>query len=210
MYYTRPQAIDERTPSIVLALHLWGIDRPMRDAAQRFADAGFAVVVPDLYAGMTTPPGDGAQDHTAFVPFAQKLTFETVDAHMRAAAAFLKERIPRTRIAIAGFCMGGTMALRRAYGHSDLFSAAAVWYGNVTSVDPSQIDVPIVASFGADDHGIPVEKVHAFEQGLRVEHDVVVYPQAGHAFCDADRPTYRAQASDDSWRRTLAFLRKVL
>lgn len=210
MYFSAPDHIDANTPSIVLAMHLWGIDQPMRDAAQRFAEAGFAVAIPDLYAGMDAPSGENAQDHTLFVPFAQKLAFETVDKPIRDAAAFLRAKMPKTRTAIAGFCMGGTMALRRASGYAEVFSAAAVWYGNVASVDATQIDLPIVASFGEDDHGIPVEKVREFEQGLSVEHDVTIYPGAGHAFCDGARPTYRAQAAEDSWRRSIAFLRKVL
>lgn len=210
MYYAAPTNFHEHAPSVVLAMHLWGIDQPMRDAAQRFADAGFAVAIPDLYSGMDAPSGENAQDHTLFLPFAQTLTFEIVDGHLRAAAAFLKERIPHTRTAIAGFCMGGTMALRRSYGYADLFSAAAVWYGNVATLDGAQVDIPIVGSFGDADHGIPVEKVREFESELREEHDIVIYSGAGHAFCDGARPTYRVEAAEDSWQRSIAFLRKHL
>lgn len=210
MYYAAPRNVDAKTPSIVLAMHLWGIDRPMRDAAQRFADAGFAVAVPDLYAGMTAPDGENANDHTLFVPFARQLTFESVDPAIRAAAALLKSRMPETRTAIAGFCMGGTIALRRTHGYSDIFAAAAVWYGNVATVDAAQIEIPVVCSFGQADSGIPVEKVREFERGLRVPHDVRVYPGAGHAFCDGTRPSYNAQAAEDSWERAIRFLRGSL
>lgn len=210
LYYAAPEHMQRAAPSVVLAMHLWGIDAPMRDAAHRLAAAGFAVAIPDLYAGLGAPDGENANDHTAFVPFAQRLAPETVDKDLRKAAAFLKEQVGETRTAIAGFCMGGTMALRRSYGHAGVFSAAAVWYGNVAAVDAAQIDIPIVASFGADDHGIPVERVNEFRDHLSVEHDVEIYPQAGHAFCDAARSTYVAAASEDSWKRTIAFLRKHL
>lgn len=210
VYYAAPEYLQWETPSVVLAMHLWGIDAPMRDAAQRFAAAGFAVAIPDLYSGLDAPDGENANDHTVFVPFAQRLIPEAVDEALRAAAAFLKERAGGTRTAIAGFCMGGTMALRRAYGYADVFRAAAVWYGNVAAVDAAQIDVPVVASFGADDHGIPVERVNEFRDHLQVDHDIAIYPQAGHAFCDAARPTYVAAASEESWKRTIAFLRKHL
>lgn len=211
MTYTAfPEGAGPATPSVVLAMHIWGVDENMRACARRFADAGFATVVPDIYEGMGAPSGDGETDHTRFVPFAQQLTFEVVDPPVRAAAAMLRERFPQTRTAIAGFCMGGLMALRRAHDYSDLFSAAAVWYGGLNSVEVSRVDIPIVASFGADDKGIPVESVQQFESALRVPHDIMVYPGAGHAFCDETRASYVPDACEHSWARSLAFLREHL
>lgn len=211
MTYTAfPKNAGPATPSVVLAMHIWGVDENMRACARRFADAGFATVVPDIYEGMGAPNGDGETDHKRFLPFAQKLTFEVVDPAIRAGAQLLRERFPQTRTAIAGFCMGGVMALRRSYGYSDIFSAAAVWYGGLNAVDGSNVDIPIVASFGADDTGIPLEAVQTFEQALHVPHDVKVYPGAGHAFCDETRSSYEPRACEDSWTRALAFLRKHL
>lgn len=205
-YYAAPEGAGAATPSVVLVMHVWGVDESMREAARRFAGAGIAAIVPDLYARFDAPDGDGATDHAPFVAFARQLTFEGVDPDLRAAAAWLKARLPHTKTAIAGFCMGGTMALRRAYGYRDVFAAAAVWYGNVADTDPALVDIPLVGSFGADDAGIPLEKVEAFRAGLRVPNDVVVYPNAGHAFCDAQRPRYAPDAAADSWERTIAFL----
>lgn len=205
-----PENAGSATPSIVLAMHVWGVDENIRACAQRFADAGFAAVVPDLYEDMDAPNGDGQTDFRRFVPFAQKLTFETVDPKIRAGAQWLRERFPQTSTAVAGFCMGGIMALKRAHGYRDLFSAAAVWYGALNDVDAAQIDIPIVASFGADDRGIPVESVEQFAAGLQVPNDVKIYPSAGHAFCDEERESYEPNAAQDSWSRALTFLHRHL
>lgn len=211
MTYTAfPDNAGPATPSVVLAMHIWGVDENMRACARRFAQAGFATVAPDIYAGMGAPSGDGETDHKRFLPFAQKLTFEVVDPAIRGAAQVLRERFPQTRIAIAGFCMGGIMALRRTYGYSDVFSAAAIWYGGLNAIDGSRVDIPIVASFGADDTGIPLESVQRFESALRVPHDIMVYPGAGHAFCDETRASYQPPACEQSWARTVAFLRTHL
>lgn len=210
-FYAAPQAIHEATPSIVIAMHLWGVDENMRDAARRFADAGFAAIVPDLYARWDVPDGDGATDHTQFVPFARNLSAETVEPDIRSAARTLRQRFPKTKIAIAGFCMGGVMALRRCAGHSDVFSAAAVWYGAIPAeADPARVDIPIVASYGALDTGIPVESVESFAAGLQVTNDVRIYPGAGHAFCDDRRASFEPVAAGDSWERAIRFLRLAL
>ena len=209
-YEALPENRDPQTPCVVVAMHVWGVDEDMRACARRFADAGFAAAVPDLYEGMDAPGGDGETDYRRFVPFAQRLSFETVDPKIRAAAQSLRERFPRARVAIAGFCMGGIMALRRASGYRGVFDAAAVWYGALNGVDPAEIDVPVVASFGAEDASIPVGEVERFAHGLRVPSDVKIYAGAGHAFCDSTRDSYEAGAAEDSWARTLAFLRTRL
>lgn len=209
-YYAVPKATDHRTPSIVLAMHLWGVDDNMRRCADRFARAGFAVAVPDLYEDFGAPEPHKDADPREFIPFAQRLSFEIVDPKIRTAAAWLRERFPNTATAIAGFCMGGIMALRRSNGYGDIFSAAAVWYGSLKDVDGKAIDIPLVASFGAEDEGIPLESIEQFQSALQVPHDVKVYAGAGHAFCDESRPSYEPAAAQDSWDRTIAFLRAHL
>jgi carboxymethylenebutenolidase len=206
-YYAEPRNVNPATPSVVLAMHLWGVDADMRQAADRFAAEGFAVDVPDLYAQFDAPSGDGETDYAKFLPHAQKLTTELIDAAFRAAALRLKQHFSQTNTAIAGFCMGGKIALHRTIGYSDIFGAAAIWYGAI-EIEPAQVEIPLVASYAADDKGIPTEKVRELEKDLRVPHDVKVYPNTQHAFCDSTRAAYNAAAAHDSWGRTIAFLRK--
>ena len=208
-FYAGPKETRDDTPTIVLAMHVWGVDANMRDIAMRFAGEGYAVEVPDLYAEFDAPSGDGATDHTQFVPFAMKLTTESIDAALLNSARRLKERFPKTKTAIAGFCMGGKIALHRTIGYSETFAAAAVWYGAI-AIDPKLVEIPIVASYGAKDSGIPVESVQAFEQDLRVAHDIAIYPNAAHAFCDSARESYEPKAAADSWRRAIEFLKREL
>lgn len=206
-YYAAPRHLQSETPCVVLAMHLFGIDANQRETARRFASCGFAAVVPDLYARFDAPDGDGSSDHHAFLPFARGLSAETVDPDIAAAACWLRARVPGTKMAIAGFCMGGVVAMRRSVGYAGTFDAVAAWYGLSPDVDPANVDIPIVASYGADDAGIPVARVEAFRSGLRVRNDVKIYPRAGHAFCDSTRAAYEPVAAEDSWQRTLAFLR---
>jgi carboxymethylenebutenolidase len=71
-----------------------------------------------------------------------------------------------------------------------------------------QIECPILALQAGDDQGITAEDNAAFEHALSaagVEHEVVVYEGAPHSFFDRKQADY-ADASDDAWRKTLAFL----
>jgi carboxymethylenebutenolidase len=204
-YYAAPRETTAHTPTLVLAMHLFGVDGTMREGARRFAHAGFATVVPDLYARFDAPNGDGATDPRPFIPLARGLTQETVDPDVLAAAAWLRERFPQTKTGLAGFCMGGVMAMRRTHGYGSLFAAAAIWYGLVPDLDPALVEIPLVASYGAEDAGIPVYAVERFRDGLRLDHDVRIYPGAKHAFADR-REAYDRDAAEDSWQRTIAFL----
>lgn len=209
-YLATPRDHSSATPSVVIAMHVWGVDAQTRGAADRFAEAGFMAIAPDLFARFDAPSGDGATDHEPFVAFAKQLTPEMLDADFGAAVDDLRKRAPQGKIAIAGFCMGGVMALKRT-GAGTPFSAAAVWYGSVERANPpEESTIPIVASYGADDHGIPVAGVEAFREQLSVPNDFKIYPVAAHGFTDSKRKAYDADATDDSYRRTIDFLRRYL
>jgi carboxymethylenebutenolidase len=209
-YYAQPRDTRADTPGVVLVMHIWGVDQSMRDAARRFAKAGFAAMVPNLYARLGAPSGDGVSDIQVFRPYAQKLQPAQVDGDLRAAALWLQTAHPRGKVAVGGFCMGGAIALRQAVVNDDVFAADAVWYGNVANVDASKVRIPIVGSYGERDTSIPPDTVRAFRKALRGPNDIVIYPTAGHAFFDDQRASYVEPAAVDSWKRAIAFLTKYL
>jgi carboxymethylenebutenolidase len=205
-FFAEPKNVDAATPAVVIAMHVWGVDADMRAAAQRFADNGYLAAVPDLYAGFDdVPDGDCETDYTLFMPFAKQLQPDQVDAALRAAHDRLRER-SKGKIAVAGFCMGGRIALARTtQPYAALFSAAAIWYGQIT-IEAEAVVMPIVGSYASEDTGIPQAGVSEFQSKLRVPNDIVVYPDVKHAFADATRSVYDESAAEDSWRRTLDFL----
>ena len=71
-----------------------------------------------------------------------------------------------------------------------------------------EIAAPILGLMGGADQAIPPEDVEAFEQALSaagVEHELITYDGAPHSFFDRKQEEF-ADASDDAWRRTLAFV----
>lgn len=209
-YAARPRNAAAATPGIVVTMHIWGVDISIRDFIRRLAKAGLSAIVPDLYGRMGAPSGDGATDFSAFRPFAQRLDRAQVASDLRAGAQWLKGRQTRARVAITGFCMGGAIALRQTIDNPETFAAASAWYGNVAGIDPAAVTMPVLGSYGGRDTSIPAASVRAFQKGLHVPNDIVIYNDAGHAFFDDQRSSYVADAAEDSWRRASAFFTKYL
>jgi carboxymethylenebutenolidase len=98
--------------------------------------------------------------------------------------------------------------------------AAVAWYGQlrppktagVRSAGPidlaAQINTPILGLYGEADLGIPAAEVREMEAALKAAGrtaEFVLYPGAPHAFYADYRPSYRAEAAQDAWRRCLAW-----
>lgn len=69
--------------------------------------------------------------------------------------------------------------------------------------------MPVLGLYGDADPGIPSDDVKRFESELRKRNpnvEFVLYPGAPHAFFSDDRPqVYKKEASEDAWKRLLAF-----
>lgn len=209
-YAAWPASAGPATPSVVVVMHLWGVDSQIRDVVRRLAKAGFAAIAPDLFARFGAPSGDGVTDYTIFRPYAMRLERDVWLGDVRVAAQWLSAKFAETKIGITGFCMGGKLALIAAIEDGELFSVVAPFYGDVAGLDPKALHIPLCGNYGGRDTGIPPEKVREFAAALTVPNDVQVYDEAGHAFFDDERKSYVASAATDAWTRTLACFNKYL
>ncbi len=207
-YAARPRQAGPATPSVVVVMHVWGVDTSIRDVVRRFAKAGIAAIAPDLYARFGSPNGDGSTDSAPFRAVAKQLDRAQYVADIRAAAAWLAAASPSTKTGILGFCMGGRLALLTAIDTGRQFAAVFPFYGSLEGVTPDALEIPVCGSYGARDTSIPAAGVRAFAAALQVPNDIRIYDDAGHAFFDDQRASYVADASADAWTRTLAFLEK--
>ncbi len=117
-----------------------------------------------------------------------------------------------------GFCFGGRHSwLAAAAGHG--LAGAVGFYGRPGpgadgSPGPvqraSEIRAPILGLMGGADQAISAEDVAEFDRALEtagVEHELVTYDGAPHSFFDRKYEEH-AEASEDAWRRVLAFLER--
>ena len=120
-----------------------------------------------------------------------------------------------TKIGSIGWCLGGGMSLRTALLHPQDLDAAVIYYGRVQTDREvlAPLEVPILGLFGAEDQGIPVATVRAFEATLKElgkDARIHIYEGANHAFANPTGNRYHAEAAGDAWARTLAFFAEHL
>jgi carboxymethylenebutenolidase len=198
-------------PGVVVIQEWWGLAPHIKDIAERFAREGFIALAPDLYHGQAASEPDEARK------LAMALDAPRAVQEIAAAARYLKKSEPSAsqRIGVAGWCMGGGLALSTAAQHGNLIEAAVVFYGRpLTASDTARLNVPVLGLYAEHDHGIPVEAVRVFEENLEkqgVPHEVHIYAGTQHAFFNETRPQiYHAAAAQDAWQKTLAWFWKYL
>jgi carboxymethylenebutenolidase len=210
-YLAKPDG-DGPFPAVVVVQEWWGLDAHIKSVVERFADAGFAAVAPDLYRGQIADEPDDAR----------KLAMELDRPHaikdIQGAVNYLiaQPYVALDKAGVMGFCMGGGLTAMMSYMGTNV-GAGVIFYGNVrelaTDEIASKVSVPLMGNFGEDDGGIPVDVVEAAETTLKQHGKTVdfhIFPAAPHAFFNDDRPSYRESAANAAWDRTLGWLHKHL
>jgi carboxymethylenebutenolidase len=218
-YRARP-AGDGRFPIVLVVHEIFGVHEHIRDVCRRLAKLGYLALAPDLFArrGDVVGMSDVQQilrDVVAKTPDREVL------ADLDATAAFAAESLrgDAARLGITGFCWGGRVTWLYA-AHARRLRAAVAWYGRLSGVSSDaaprhpldvagELRAPVLGLYGGADAGIPladVEKMRAACAAAGRTCEIVVYPDAPHAFFADYRPSYRAEAARDGWTRMLEWL----
>lgn len=211
-YLVRPTTAGDRPlPAVVMIHEWWGLNDNIRMMARRLAGEGYAVLAVDLYGGKSAQSPQEAQQLMAAAMQAPEAATE----NLRGAAQYLAGREKAPKIGIVGWCFGGGWSLRGALAMPQRIDAAVMYYGQpiTEAAQLRALDAPLLGLFGAEDQGIPVEKVREMErtlESLGKQVTVQVYPGAGHAFANPSGNAYRPEAAKDAWKRTLDFFARNL
>ena len=200
-----------RFPALIVIHEWWGLNDWVKEQASKLSDEGYMALAVDLYRGKVASTPDEAHELMRGVPQDRAVR------DLRAAFDFLKSQknVKGDRIGSIGWCMGGGYALDVALEEPTL-AADVINYGHLAVDENSlkKINAPILGIFGGKDRGIPVDDVKKFEQtmkqlGKKVE--IMVYPDAGHAFENPNnKEGYRAEDAADAWKSTVGFLERTL
>src|SRR4051794_26907757 len=209
-FYAAPDGEADR--GVVILPDVRGLYRFYEELALRFAERGIAAIAFD-YFGRTAGASE-RDDEFEYMPHVEQTTPAGIQADVGAAVEELRRRAVDTIFAV-GFCMGGRNAwLAAASGHG--LAGAVGFYGRPGegrdgSPGPAQrageIEAPILALQAGADQNITAEDNAAFEAALKdagVDYELVTYEGAPHSFFDRKQEEF-AEASDDAWRRVLAF-----
>jgi carboxymethylenebutenolidase len=210
-------------PVVLVVSEIFGVHEYIADVARRFARAGHFAIAPALFVRQGDAQSYGEvgrllSEVIAKVPDAQVM--RDLDACLAWARA---EGADTSRSAISGFCWGGRITWLYA-AHNPQLKAGVAWYGRLvgatSALQPrhpldiaAALHVPVLGLYGHKDSGIPLDTVDRMKAALAVgsaaarKSEIVVYPDAPHAFHADYRPSFRKGAAEDGWRRCLDWLR---
>jgi carboxymethylenebutenolidase len=219
--YRAAPANRPNAPLVLVVSEIFGVHAHIADVARRLAKAGCFAVAPQLFVRQ----GDAAaytEIPRLMSEVVSKVPDEQVMRDLDATVAWAGGQGADTaKAGITGFCWGGRITWLYA-AHSPQMKAGVAWYGRLvgdkTVLQPmqpvelaSQLRAPVLGLYGGQDSGIPPDSVERMKAALAggsvaaKQSRFVVYPEAGHAFNADYRPSYRADAAQDGWKRALAW-----
>jgi carboxymethylenebutenolidase len=215
-----PEVKDKATA--VLLLHdSSGVTDWARLAADELAAAGYIAIAPDFLSG-TGPNGGGTSSFPGQSELnleLKKLTTVQILGDLDAAANYVKA-LPSAngKLAVAGFCWGGSQASIAACNRKDL-EVVFVFYGwpPKPADGIKNIQCPVYGFYGENDARVTLT-VPDGRKDMKSAGKVfepVIYDGAGHGFMEHGEPDYPEAASadrtarDQAWERLKTLLGKI-
>ena len=199
-------------PGVIVIQEWWGLVPHIREVADRFADAGFTALAPDLYHGESSSEPDEAGK------LMMALNIDEAARDLSGAVDLLIERTGRAKVGVVGFCMGGGLALVLACHRPDAVAAVAPYYGVIpwpsAQPDLSALQAVVVGEYAENDDFAGPEATRGLEGRLRElgkKATLHIHRGASHAFFNDHRPeVHDPQCAETAWQRTVALFREHL
>jgi carboxymethylenebutenolidase len=207
-----PEVKNKATAVVVIHENM-GLTDWVRSVADQLAGAGYLAIAPDLLSGMG-PNGGKTSDFPnsdAAREAIYKLQPDGVTADLNAVADYVK-KLPAAngKVAVAGFCWGGSQSFRFATNRADL-AAAFVFYGTGPD-EVSSIRAPVYGFYGGNDARVDATIPKTAEQMKQAgkQYEPVTYEGAGHGFMRAGQDPggneANRKARDAGWQRLIGLL----
>jgi carboxymethylenebutenolidase len=188
--------------AVVILQEIFGLNAHIRAVVEQYAAAGYSAIAPALFdrIGRNIELGYTAEDVTRARGYMMQVKRQDALTDIAACINVMRHA---GRVALVGYCWGGTLAW---VGARSLPVSAAVGY-YVSRIGENLDGVPacpMLLHFGEHDANIPLSDVEKarelFPQGI-----FHIYP-AGHGFNCDQRASYDAASATLAWQRTQQFL----
>jgi carboxymethylenebutenolidase len=203
-------------PGLVLLQEIFGINGYMKSMADRYAEEGYVVLVPDLFWRMKpgVELGYSEADFKEALGYNERLDEENAVNDIAATIAAIRGLPEQAgKVGAIGYCLGGRLAMLAA-ARTDV-DCAVSYYGVGLDAYISKIPAihcPMIFHFAENDVMTPTasrEKIiAALKQKPSIE--TYVYPGCDHAFATPEREHFDKPAAMMAYSRTMSLLRKVL
>ena len=198
----------------VLILPAWmGIDKEAKTAAAELEKAGYIAFIADIY-GVGNTPTDYAS--AGKMAGSYKQNFEAYQKRIALALEQLKKNGANPdKIAVIGYCFGGTGALEVARGKMPVSGIVSIHggIGKDAARKNEAISTKMLIENGADDEGITPENYNSLVTEMKegkADWQIITYANSKHTFTNPESPDYNAVMSKRAWNHTMMFLKEIL
>lgn len=226
-----PYDANEPLPPVILFTDIGGLRDCYHDKAQKVADGGYAVLMPNVYyrdaTGQVVPKGKSYRDddvRSTLFEFAGHLTpnvlggdfaalLSTVDAEPEFAVG---------SVGVVGYCMTAAFALRMAASHPDRVAAAAGFHPAQLAIEGDEnsplhivdgIRARVYLGHADGDALMPPDDIARMDGALAaagVHFMTELYQGAAHGYTAKDSPVYNADADALHYKRLFALLEETI
>lgn len=223
-----PTASHANGAGVLLYMDGIGYRPAMDDMAERYAAAGYTVLLPDLFyrAGHYEPfdANTAFSDPDSKAKILGNIRDTTQAMTRRDAHAFLRvldDAGATGPIGVVGYCMGGSRALHTAAEFPDRIRAAASFHGGGLAGDSPESPHLVAADIKARvyvgsagvDGSFPPEQSARLAESLRrgeVDHVIENYVGMQHGWTIPDHGAFNAQGAERHWKRVLNLFSEAL
>ena len=208
--YLAVPAAGAKTPAVVLASAVHGVNGDLRDIADEFAGRGYLAAAPDLF--WRTIPGplgrDDGRTKERSQPRLEKI--RTGESDLADTLAMVR-KLPQSngRAAVAGFCYGGPYAI---LGPKRLgYDAGVSLHGSQMLDYLGELEglaKPVCVIWGDKDHQAPAAVLEAYRGAAeRMKNlELHIFPGVEHGYMMPESKAFDGKTRDFSMQRTLAIL----
>ena len=198
--------VKKKATAVVVIHEIFGLSDWVQQLTDELAEAGYIAIAPDLLSGMG-PNGGGTADvatkgGNAVGQAIRDLPPDQITADLNAVADYVA-KLPAAngKVAVTGYCWGGTQSFRFAMNRPSL-KAAFVFYGStpgsnaqgqpyaVDQAGLARITSPVYGFYAENDMRVNATIPPTVEamKTLKKHYDPVTYTGAGHGFMRAGEP----------------------
>ena len=217
-----------KATAVVVIHEIFGMSDWVRSLTDQLAEAGYIAIAPDLLSGMG-PKGGGSSefDRAGIGQAIRDLPPDQITADLNAVADYVA-KLPASngKVAVAGFCYGGSQTFRFATNRPSLKAAFVFYGGGPDSAEAiARIQCPVYGFYGGNDNRVnaTIPKSEQLMKAAGKTYEPVIYAGAGHGFMRAGEdptaneatPEAKAikdankKAHDDAWVRWKGILKKL-
>ena len=198
----------------VLILPAWmGIDDEAKTAAHQLEKEGYLVFIADIYGKGNIPTDFGSAGKIAGQ---FKADYQLYQKRISLALAQLKAAgAQSSKIAVIGYCFGGTGALEVARAGFDVAGVVSIHGGLAKAAGRpnAPIKAKVLVENPAEDKGVTKEIYDQLVQEMKdgkADWQIITYANCGHTFTNPTSQEYNEVMAKRAWNHTLLFLGELL